>query len=135
MAENLIRISSLADTGDQRGSSFTVPEAWSRFLSSIHDLHLMTLKPNYVRGNHYHARRREILLILHWDTWSFHWDTGEGTAPELRTFNGSGVVLIEVEPQASHAVVNRGLRDLVIAGMADEAYDPGHPDSHPRKVV
>lgn len=135
MEDGSVRIIAIADTGDDRGSSFSMPEAWHRFLPELVDLHLTTIHPGHIRGNHYHARHREILIILHRDRWSFYWDTGLGTAVSQQDFEGKGAVLIEIAPLASHAVVNSGKRDLFVAGMSDVRYNPRHPDAYPRPLT
>jgi oxalate decarboxylase/phosphoglucose isomerase-like protein (cupin superfamily) len=135
MNDSLVRISSIADTGDERGCSFCVPDVWNRFLSSVSDLHITTIRPGHVRGNHYHARHKEILIVVHQDRWSLHWDSGSGTASEKRVFTGTGAVVIEISPLASHAIVNDGAKDLLIAGISDSRYNPDRPDAYPRPVA
>jgi len=135
MDTDLVRIVEIPDTGDPRGSSFTLPEGWNRFLPGLADIHLTTIRPGHVRGNHYHARHKEILIVISRDEWTFYWDSGAGTAVEQRVFPGTGGVLIEVMPLASHAVVNSGKRDLFVAGLSDARYDPNHPDAFPRPVA
>lgn len=125
----------LADGGDERGSSFALPATWLQAVDGPVDVHLSTLVPKAVRGNHFHRDRRELLIVVHQDAWSLHWDTGEGTAVHSRTFEGSGAVLVEVEPLASHAVRNDGGADLLITGLCDRAYDPAAPDAWHRNVV
>jgi len=134
MSEALVRIVAIPDTGDERGSSFSMPEGWQRFLPELVDLHLTTIRPGHVRGNHYHARHREILIVVHRDRWSFYWDLGPGTPVTQRDFAGTGATLIEIAPLVSHAVGNTGKRDLLVAGLSDVRYNPEHPDAYPRPV-
>lgn len=135
MNEPLVQIAIVADIGDERGSSFTLPDAWTRFLVSVADMHVTTIKPGHTRGNHYHARHREILVVVYQDTWAFHWDSGAGSPVEHRIFQGRGSAVIEILPSASHAVVNTGNRDIVVLGMSDARYNPASPDAYPRPVV
>lgn len=135
MNDAMVRIVAIPDTGDERGCSFSVPDAWNRFLSAVSDLHVTTIRPGNTRGNHYHARHREILIVVYRDRWSFHWDSGAGSAIQQRNFTGAGAVLIEILPLASHAVVNTGERDLFVAGMSDVRYNPDRPDAYPRPVI
>jgi hypothetical protein len=135
-----VRIVSIPDTGDARGCSFSVPDAWNRFLSAVADLHVTTIHPGNKRGNHYHARHKEILIVVYRDRWSFHWDSGHwgsgaGSTTQQRDFTGTGAVLIEILPLASHAVVNTGERDLFVAGMSEVRYNPERPDAYPRPVI
>jgi dTDP-4-dehydrorhamnose 3,5-epimerase-like enzyme len=135
MEEPLVQIVTVADTGDQRGCSFALPDAWNRFLAALADLHVTTIRPGHTRGNHYHARHREILVVIHEDAWTFYWDSGAGTRVEQRVFRGKGSAVIEILPSASHAVVNTGARDVVVLGMSDTPHNPASPDAYPRPVV
>ena len=135
MDEPLVQIVTVADGGDERGSSFTLPDAWNRFLVALADMHVTTIRPGHTRGNHYHARHREILVVIYEDTWAFNWDSGAGTTVEHRTFDGKGAAVIEIQPSASHAVVNTGRREIVVLGMSDARYNPASPDAYPRPVV
>jgi dTDP-4-dehydrorhamnose 3,5-epimerase-like enzyme len=135
MSESLVRIVIVPDTGDQRGCSFALPDAWNGFLASLSDLHVTTIRPGQKRGNHYHARHREILVVIYEDPWTFYWDSGSGSSVEQRTFRGSGAAIIEILPSASHTLVNTGGRDLVVAGMSDMRYNPQQPDSYPRPLI
>ena len=75
------------------------------------------------------------LVVRYEDSWTLAWDQGEGTVPEVRTFEGAGTVVVEVEPLASHAVRNDGQRPLLIFDMTNGLYDPANPDSYSRIVL
>src|SRR5580704_6721988 len=92
------------DGGDSRGHSFTLPNECFTFLSAIRDVHVATVNPTAIRGNHYHLKRREVLCIFYEDAWSLHWDSGSDTELQHETFSGCGMVVVEVERAASHAV-------------------------------
>lgn len=130
-----VRMTQLEDSADVRGSSFTPSILWQRLLSNNMDIHLMTLRPGFVRGNHYHRNRFEVLLMVYADAWSLHWDSGPETPTEHHSFSGSGAVMVEIEPLASHAIRNDGACDLQIIGLANIAYEPSSPDAYPRRVV
>ncbi len=130
-----VEVIQLSNTGDHRGSSFPLGSEWLNFLGRAVDCHVMTVKPGQVRGNHYHAKKHEILIVVHKDRWSLCWDTGPSTAAEHRTITGSGAVMVKVEPLASHAIVNDGELDLFVMALCNETYDPTAPDSFPRVVA
>jgi dTDP-4-dehydrorhamnose 3,5-epimerase-like enzyme len=130
-----VRITRLTDTGDPRGWSFQIPAQCLEFLGDVRDLHLATVKPGAIRGNHYHKVRKEVLFLFHTDQWSVHWDCGPGTQPQTQMLTGSGVVMLEIELHASHALRNDGASDMQMIGMSNAAYNPQEPDSFPRKVV
>ena len=124
----------LADSGDNRGSSFALSMSWLTHEFPVRDGHITTLLPGHIRGNHYHRIRQEILIVMFEDRWSLHWDTGEGTPLHSRLFGGQGTVAIRVEPHASHAIRNDGSVLLHMVGLSDTEYDPRVPDTFPRKV-
>jgi dTDP-4-dehydrorhamnose 3,5-epimerase-like enzyme len=128
-----IQIYELSNSGDMRGFSFTAPSEALAFVGRMSDVHLASTKPGSIRGNHYHLRRREAIVILPGSQWSFHWDEGDGVPAQHREFDGSLAVLVLVSPGASHAVRNDGDRDLWLAAISSETYDPG--ESVTRKVV
>jgi oxalate decarboxylase/phosphoglucose isomerase-like protein (cupin superfamily) len=128
-----IKITELSNSGDARGFSFTAPAEALAFVGRMSDLHLASTKPQSVRGNHYHLRRREAIVILPGTKWSLHWDEGEGQPAQHREFDGSLAVLVLVSPGASHAVRNDGDRDLWLAAISSETYDPA--ESVTRKVT
>jgi dTDP-4-dehydrorhamnose 3,5-epimerase-like enzyme len=131
----MVRVFTLEDNGDQRGSSYTLPSAQLEFLGSVQDVHFSMTSHGGVRGNHFHRLKREVLVVRFEDSWTLAWDEGEGTAPKLRTFTGSGTVAVEVDPLASHAVRNDGTKPVLIFAVSNGPYNPAHPDVHARKVI
>jgi dTDP-4-dehydrorhamnose 3,5-epimerase-like enzyme len=133
--EDPIQIVQLVNAGDIRGKSFIPPRECLEFIGSVRDIHIVSIVPGAVRGNHYHQHHREILFILYADQWSLHWDSGSGTEIRRTTFSGSGVVMVQIEPLASHAVRNDGNSELQMVGLSNLLYNPGQPDLYHRQVV
>jgi len=129
-----IELIPLTDSGDQRGASFPLGSAWLDFLGKAVDCHISTIKPGQTRGNHYHERKREIIVVVHRDRWTMCWDTGANTSPQRQEFTGGGAVMIKTSPGASHAVVNNGSEDLQLFALCNQLYDPAHPDAIARIV-
>ena len=127
-----MQIADLANSGDARGFSFTPPQAMM-FLGEVKDIHLASSVPGAVRGNHYHLHKREAIILFPGASWSLHWDEGEGTPIQRRSFDGSGAVLLLVSPECSHAVRNDGTTLLWLVACSSEAYDPAQIVA--RKVV
>jgi oxalate decarboxylase/phosphoglucose isomerase-like protein (cupin superfamily) len=86
-----------------------------------------------VRGNHYHLRRREAIVVLPGAAWSLHWDEGDGSRAQRHEFDGTMGILVLVSPGASHAVRNDGQQPLWLVAISSEAYDPS--ETAARKVV
>ena len=128
-----LEISELGNLGDTRGFSFTLPPGALDFLKRVADLHLASIMPGSVRGNHYHLRRREAIVVLPGAEWSLHWDDGEGLPLQHRSFQGNSAVLVLVSPDSSHAVRNDGEALLWLVACSSETYDPA--ESVARRVV
>jgi oxalate decarboxylase/phosphoglucose isomerase-like protein (cupin superfamily) len=128
-----IQVSVLGNFGDARGFSFTAPREAIDFVGRIADMHLASTAPGAMRGNHYHLRRREAIVVLPGSSWSLHWDDGEGTTAQHRQFDGDTAVLVLVSPGGSHAVRNDGNAPLWIVACSSETYDP--QETVARKVV
>ncbi len=135
MADGTFSVVDLKDSGDARGSSFGVPAELFAGPFPVMDMHAAMIEPGAVRGNHYHALRREVLVIMATDRWSLHWDEGADTPARQREFTGPGAVLVVVPEGMSHAIRNDGTVPVQIFGMADGPYDLTKPDVHPRSVV
>jgi len=119
-----IRIEELTSFGDERGPSFSVPEPALEYLGGVANVHFGLSKPGAVRGNHYHVRRREALVVFPGPRWSLHWDEGEGSTPSQRSFDGGQAVLVLLEAGVSHAVRNDGEQPLWVMACSSEPYDP-----------
>jgi len=131
--ESKVQISELSNSGDARGLSFTAPAAALAFVERMADVHLASTKPAAVRGNHYHLRRREAIVVLPGTKWSFHWDDGSASTAQHREFDGGSAVLLLISPGASHAVKNDGEDLLWLVAISSETYDPA--ESVSRKVI
>jgi dTDP-4-dehydrorhamnose 3,5-epimerase-like enzyme len=130
---NGISITELSNRGDARGVSFTAPAEALAFLGRVADVHLASTKPQSVRGNHYHLRRREAIVVLPGSPWSLHWDDGEAAPARSRVFDGTTAVVVTVPPGSSHAVRNEGECTLWLVAFSSESYDP--TETVARKVV
>lgn len=133
-----IQITELGKCGDARGLSFTAPAEALAFVGRMADVHLASTKPGAIRGNHYHLRRREAIVVLPGTKWSLHWDEGDpdgsnASASQHRSFAGASAVLVLISPGASHAVRNDGDDVLWLVAISSQAYDPA--ESVTRKVV
>jgi dTDP-4-dehydrorhamnose 3,5-epimerase-like enzyme len=135
MTDADIEILDLSHKDDGRGTNTLVVSRWIAERFPVQNIQVSTVLPGHTRGNHAHRVQREILLVLHADRWSLHWDTGPGTAASRRVFHGAGTVAIQVPPHGSHAVRNDGHAVLYIVALADRPYDPANPDVVPRPVT
>ena len=120
----MIKIIELPNAGDQRGGSFTLPQEALDFIGEVKDVHIATMVPRAVRGNHFHLRRKAILIVLQGSACRFYWDEGAGTVASSRTLSGIGTTAILIEPGHSHAIENIGESSLTFCSLSSEPYDP-----------
>jgi oxalate decarboxylase/phosphoglucose isomerase-like protein (cupin superfamily) len=128
----------LPDSSDERGVSFSILGELLDSMPKVRDVHISSLRPGAIRGNHYHSVKTEVITVAYVDAWSFYWDMGEGTEVQSRQFVGTGAVAVAVPLNWSHAVRNEGASDLWLFNASDMAFgrEPGAAsDSHVRKVV
>jgi oxalate decarboxylase/phosphoglucose isomerase-like protein (cupin superfamily) len=113
----------LVDSSDERGASFSVVADLLDRIGSVQDLHIASLAPGAIRGNHYHVKKNEIINVLSSGRWSFTWDTGEGTPVQTRRFEGGDGVAVVVPPIGAHAVKNEGTGTMWIVVASDKAFN------------
>jgi oxalate decarboxylase/phosphoglucose isomerase-like protein (cupin superfamily) len=123
-----------AHAPDVRGLGFSVPALCLEHLGHLGDVHVASIEPGHVRGDHFHLERREMILVLPHDRWTLYWDEGEGTPPHSRAFLDASATAVLISPSCAHAVENDGARAMWIVAVSDGAYDPDAPDAH-RRVV
>jgi dTDP-4-dehydrorhamnose 3,5-epimerase-like enzyme len=64
MGDSGLTILELKDSGDARGNSFPVPADWFSNTFPVRDVHITTVLPGHIRGNHYHVARHEVLIVI-----------------------------------------------------------------------
>lgn len=130
-----MRIEQLADSTDERGLSFSVLADQLSGAGPAKDIHIAMIRPGHTRGNHYHARRHELIAVIYRDSCSVHWDTGPDTSTRRRTFEGTGAILVAPPLNWSHAVRNDGDEDVWIVAVSDVPYDRSQSDPVARDAI
>ncbi len=125
----------LEDHGDERGPSFSVAMSHVEFVGAPKDVHVACVLPGTVRGNHFHVERKELIVVVHEDTWSLHWDSGEDTPVLSRVFEGGGAEALTIPRLTGHALRNDGTKPMWIFAATDGPYDPDKPDAYRRELV
>jgi oxalate decarboxylase/phosphoglucose isomerase-like protein (cupin superfamily) len=121
----MVKIIDLPNTGgDRRGESFTLPPEALEFIGEVKDVHIAMIVAAAVRGDHFHLRRREIVIVLQGSSWRFYWDEDGGTIANSRTFSGIGTTAVFIDPGHSHAIENVGESNLTFCSLSSEPYDP-----------
>lgn len=111
-----------------------MPQSWLDSPFVVRDVHISTLLPRQVRGDHYHVARNEILIVPSGVRWSLFFDAGPGTEPRRQEFTGVRAVVIAIPTQLSHAIRNDGATAMNIVGLTSDPYDPAAPDAFTRRV-
>lgn len=130
-----IEVLILENMGDERGCSYNIPKVAFNYISEIKDIHVATIVPEAVRGNHYHVGRKEIIIVWFLDSWLLAWDQENGTRIESKAYDGSGLLLIEVDMEISHAIKNTGDNDLIVMALSNNEYNIENTDTYRRVVM
>lgn len=118
---------------DFRGFSFF---PWPGRLREPQDLintfHLISIRPEQVRGNHLHPGHEEWLYLFH-GTAIFLWEPNPGEVKE-RVISGDRT-LIRIPPGVAHAVRNPGPETLyLLAWRQATGPDTQEPETLPRPL-
>lgn len=124
-----IEIVSLEDYGDIRGALFNVSEVDMVFLDTIENIHFGKIRPNSIRGNHFHDQRKEILIVVYLDRWTLAWAQKDSSETTEKIFKESGAVLIKINSEVAHTVKNDGKKDLDIISLSNRMFSKANPDT------
>lgn len=83
-------------------------------------LHMVSVEPGAVRGNHYHGKYREWLFIFG-GKYTVIWNDGD--ILHQRSFTDGEMITVEIPPGTVHAVRNDDDRTIYLA-----AYQDGNPE-------
>ena len=123
---NEIEIIQMAARVDQRGSCYAIPQAGIDFLDGIvADTHLAEILPGFVRGNHWHNNRWEVIMVHCEDCCRFAWANSPEGECQVREFAAGDSVAILLPPFTPHAIHNTGSKPLWTTSMSNSKYD-GH---------
>lgn len=116
---------------DKRG--WLVENIDSGVRNSMQHFLISTSKPSAIRGQHYHKRKTEWLVVLRGKAKIYLEDlnTKEKTEFEVK---GEKPELVEMMPMLAHAIENIGNNDLYLLGIVSEPLDPNDQDTFPYKV-
>jgi len=133
--ERPVKIQQLDNPSDLRGWTFRIPEEALELLGEIHEMHMASIMPGCIRGNHMQLGRKEI-LFLHFETecqvaWAFR----NSDQIHIQTFDGPGGVMVQIVPEIVHAIKNTGSEPAVLLACSDGAFDPEYKDTERRVVL
>jgi dTDP-4-dehydrorhamnose 3,5-epimerase-like enzyme len=113
---------------DGRGESYRLPPEALDFLGGVAEMHVATIEPGAVRGNHSHRARREIILLSFTGRCKLAWRP-EGGETRTREFRDPGAVLLSVESGTAHAIQNTGDQPVRLISCSNGEFDPEKPDT------
>lgn len=103
---------------DDRGWGSNLIEPMDISPSSIGDLHVVSIEPEKVRGNHYHTKSTEWILIFGGEAKLFWRDIDDKTAHEI-TVSGLEPSLYKIPPNIEHSVINKDIHDIYLISFND----------------
>ena len=124
-----IEIIQLKNYGNIRGALYNIPDTDLLFLDKIQNIHFGKIRPNSIRGNHYHHQSKEVLIITYSDIWALAWAKKDSDEISKKEFSGSGSVLIKVNEGVGHSVKNNGGKDLEIIALSDRIFSKESSDT------
>jgi mannose-6-phosphate isomerase-like protein (cupin superfamily) len=92
--------------------------------ADIRGVHVVSIYPGQVRGNHYHEHANETLFIFS-GKGIFYWEE-EGALRQHQVEGGLHV--ITVPPGVRHAFRNTGTEPVYLLAVRDGAFDSANPD-------
>jgi UDP-2-acetamido-2,6-beta-L-arabino-hexul-4-ose reductase len=122
-ASAVVRVEPVNVHRDARGWVFE-PIGPSEFASQ-RNAHLVLSEPGAVRGNHYHVRGTEVMVVV--GPSLVRYREPDGRVVDLEV-GASEMVRLTIPPGRAHAVQNTGSSATVSIAFNTEAHDPASPD-------
>jgi UDP-2-acetamido-2,6-beta-L-arabino-hexul-4-ose reductase len=115
----MFKIIPLSVGNDSRGIKLQIPdETFREFLPVVREMHIVSVEPGMIRGNHYHTHSNEVLIVQHRDDWLFAW-TEDGKDVSSQQFSGQGATLFWLPAGLTHAVKNTGSTPLELLSCSN----------------
>lgn len=116
---------------DRRG--WLVENVDPKVRNSMKHFLISTSKPGAVRGQHYHKRKTEWIVIIQGQARIYLEDLDTNEKTQLKV-SGEKPEMIEARPMLAHAIENIGKKELYLLAVASEPLDPNDQDTFPYKV-
>lgn len=117
---------------DDRGGEMYEPVASDDLIAGrVKNIHVVTMNPGRVRGNHFHLEQTESLCF---GAGVVLYTLEEGDRRRYR-FGDVKRVIVRVPPGVPHAIVNEGKRVEYVVCSSDVLHDPQKPDRVKKVVV
>ncbi|MEW6442955.1 MAG: hypothetical protein AB1640_18620 [bacterium] len=103
---------------DPRGWRVDLLEASGQSAESLGDLHVVSLLPGSVRGNHLHPHAREWLLMFGGPA-RLAWRSGRNGDVQEIAVEGRGPALFEILPGVEHALKNLSDGEIYLVAIRE----------------
>jgi dTDP-4-dehydrorhamnose 3,5-epimerase-like enzyme len=130
-----IEITVIENYGDTRGALYNISDDELKFLDKIQNIHFGKIRPNSVRGNHYHRQSKEMLIISYSDVWTLAWAEKDSAQIFTKEFAGSGAVMIKINDGIVHALKNNGDKDLELIALSNIRFSKKNTDAFSRILI
>ena len=84
------------------------------------NLHIVSLKPGFVRGNHYHTNSTEWMLVYGGSAKFLSKPVRKNTVKEI-FIKDEKPVLLEIPPNVEHAIMNESKNDIYLVVFSSSA--------------
>ena len=105
---------------DDRGWSINPLEAVGLSRESLGNLHVVSMRPGTVRGNHYHTEATEWLLVCRGPA-EVVWRRAGDDSIRNANVSKAGPVLFKIPPNVKHAVLNESNEEIYLMSFSDSS--------------
>ena len=130
-----IEIKAIENYGDTRGALYNISDDELKFLDKIQNIHFGKIRPNSIRGNHYHRQSKEMLIISYSDAWTLAWAEKDSAQIFTKEFAGFGAVMIKINDGIVHALKNNGDKDLELIALSNIRFSKKNTDAFSRILI
>lgn len=124
-----IRVEQVEFFSDTRG--WVIEPVDEALLAGKRNVHVVFSEPGAVRGNHFHKRTTEVLVVVGPALVRVQ----EDNAPRDITVPEGQAMRFTVPPGIPHAIQNTGTRPMILMSFATEPHDRTRPDTFPARLV
>ncbi|MBI2861505.1 MAG: WxcM-like domain-containing protein [Chloroflexi bacterium] len=113
---------------DERGWNIDPVDRQGFETTGIKNMHIVSVRPGAVRGNHVHHLQREHMCLLQGTVLLVHADASGVVGRRLIEVSRTPVI-IKIPPRVAHAIKNVGDQLAFLVCYSDRDFDPDHRDS------
>jgi oxalate decarboxylase/phosphoglucose isomerase-like protein (cupin superfamily) len=121
--------------GDERGDSYSLPQEAIDFVGRVEEIHVATIVPGAIRGNHFHADKKEATVLVFSDGCRLAWKPLNAGEPQQTDFDGKDAIVFKVLPNVIHAIKNTGNRPMILISFSNGRNDPQNPDTFRHTIL